>query len=96
MAKGYWLVRGNILNLEEYSKYIDLAGPIIKKYDGIFLARGGQQEEFEITGYERSVLIEFKSYDAALKCYKSEEYQTALQHVKNSSKRIVSIVEGII
>ena len=34
--KAYWVVRGNILNQEEYSKYIDLAGPIIHKHKGKF------------------------------------------------------------
>ena len=49
--KAYWVVRGHILDIEEYSKYIELAGPIIKKYQGIFLARGGRQVELEGSGY---------------------------------------------
>ena len=93
--KAYWVVRGNILNQEEYSKYIYLAGPIVHKYNGNFLARGGQQTEVEGEGFERTVLIEFNSFDEALSCYNSYEYQEALNYAKNSAKRLVTIVEGI-
>ena len=93
--KAYWVVRGNILNQEEYSKYIDLAGPIVHKYNGKFLVRGGQQIEVEGEGFDRTVLIEFNSFDEALSCYKSGEHQDALNYVKNSAKRLVTIVEGI-
>ena len=93
--KSYWVVRGNILNPDEYAKYIKLAGPIIKKYKGIFLARGGKQIELEGKGYERTVLIEFNSFEEALFCYNSDEYQEALEYVKNSSDRLVVIVEGL-
>ena len=93
--KAYWVVRGNILNQEEYSKYINLAGPIVHKHNGNFLVRGGQQVEVEGEGFDRTVLIEFNSFDEALSCYNSNEYQEALYYVKNSAKRLVTIVEGI-
>ena len=93
--KAYWVVRGNILNQDEYSKYIDLAGPIVSKHNGKFLVRGGQQIEVEGEGFDRTVLIEFNTFDEALFCYKSDEYQEALNYAKNSAKRLVTIVEGI-
>ena len=93
--KAYWVVRGDILNQEEYSKYIDLAGPIIDKHNGKFLVRGGEQIEVEGEGFDRTVLIEFNSFDEALFCYNSDEYQEALIFVKNSANRLVTIVEGI-
>jgi len=93
--KAYWVVRGNILDKEQYSKYIDLAGPIIDKHNGKFLIRGGQQIEVEGEGFDRTVLIEFNSFDEALFCYNSDEYQEALIYVKNSANRLVTIVEGV-
>jgi uncharacterized protein (DUF1330 family) len=57
--------------------------------------RGGQQVEVEGEGFDRTVLIEFNSFDEALSCYNSSEYQEALYYVKNSAKRLVTIVEGI-
>ena len=93
--KAYWVVRGNILNQDEYSKYIALAGPIVSKYNGKFLARGGKQIEVEGEGFNRTVLIEFNNFDEALFCYNSDEYQEALIHVKNSANRLVTIVEVV-
>ncbi|MDB4661814.1 DUF1330 domain-containing protein [Gammaproteobacteria bacterium] len=93
--KAYWVVRGNILNQDEYAKYVELAGPIVRKYNGKFLARGGQQIEVEGEGFERTVLIEFNSFDEAVFCYNSDEYQEALIHVRHSANRLVTIVEGV-
>jgi uncharacterized protein (DUF1330 family) len=92
--KAYWVVRGNILKPEEYAKYIELAGPIIKKFNGKFIVRGGKQIEVEGEGYQRTVVIEFNSFDEAQFCYNSDEYQGALIYVQSSAKRLVTIVEG--
>ena len=93
--KGYWVVRAKISNSKNYFKYIELATNIISKYNGIFLVRGGTQEEFEETGFERTVVVEFRSYKNAIECYNSKDYQSALEYVKDSATRYVSIVEGV-
>tara|TARA_B100000927_G_C16039117_1_gene298294 strand:- start:17 stop:307 length:291 start_codon:yes stop_codon:yes gene_type:complete len=95
MTKGYWVVRANIFDQEEYSEYVKLATNIIKKFDGKFIVRGGNQIEFEEMGFDRTVVVEFKSYQVALNCYNSEEYQSAMEFVRNSSKRLVVVVEGL-
>ena len=95
MSKGYWVVRANISDAEEYSKYVQVATDIIAKYNGHFLIRGGDQIEFEESGFERTVVVEFNSFEDALECYKSTDYQSALKFVNNSSKRYVSIVKGV-
>ena len=41
------------------------------------------------------MVVEFNSYDDAIECYKSNEYQSALKYVKNSALRLVSVAEGI-
>jgi len=92
--KAYWVVRGNILKPEEYAKYIELAGPIINKFKGKFIIRGDKQIEVEGEGYQRTVVIEFNSFEEAQLCYNSDEYQEALIFVKSSAKRLVTIVEG--
>ena len=75
MSKAYWVVRANVRNSEEYSKYDQIATDIIAKYNGNFLIRGGDQIEFEESGFERTVVVEFNSFEDALECYKSYEYQ---------------------
>ena len=44
---GYWVARCHVTNQEEYSKYAELAGPVIESHGGKFLARGGEQVEVE-------------------------------------------------
>jgi len=93
--KGYWVVRAKISNSHNYFKYIELATKIISKHNGTFLIRGGAQEEFEETGFERTVVVEFESHKDAIECYNSKDYQSALEYVKDSATRYVSIVEGV-
>ena len=95
MTKGYWVVRANVFNVEEYSEYVKLATNIIQQFNGKFLIRGGNQVEFEETGFDRTVVVEFKSYQDALNCYNSEKYQSAMKFVRKSSKRLVVVVEGL-
>ena len=95
MSKGYWVVRANIQNHDEYSKYIEKASKIVKKNCGTFLVRGGSQTEYETHGYKRTVIVEFNSYKIAMDCYNSAEYQSALKHVKGSANRLFTVVEGV-
>ena len=73
MNKGYWVVRANINNFDEYSKYIEIATEVIKKHSGHFIVRGRNQTEFELKGFDRTVVVEFNSYQAALDCYTSSD-----------------------
>ena len=93
--KAYWVVRASISDSEEYSIYRELAGPIVASFNGVFLSRGGSQEEVEGSGYQRTVIVEFNSFEEATSCYHSNDYQKALEHTKNSSERLFSIVEGV-
>jgi uncharacterized protein (DUF1330 family) len=93
--KGYWINRCHVTDAEGYGEYAKLAGPAIQKFGGRFLARGGNQQELEGGTFERTVLVEFDSMDDALKAYNSDEYAEALKHSKESSERMVVIVEGL-
>ena len=87
-------MRANINNQEEYLKYIKIATKVVESFNGKFLVRGGKQKEFENSGYERTVIVQFDSYNDALKSYNSSEYQDALKHVKQSANRLFAVVEG--
>ena len=61
-----------------------------------FLARGGRSEAME--GREtpqRSVVIEFESYEKAVACYHSAAYQEAKSYREEWAKAEIIIVEGI-
>lgn len=91
----YWVARCHVTNQEEYSKYAELAGPVIESYGGKFLARGGEQVEVEGGTYERTVLVEFESLEQAKNCYDSLEYKEAFKFQENAAERYVVIVEGV-
>ena len=65
------------------------------KNDGKFLVRGGQQTNKENAKLERTVLVEFPSFQIAEEVYAGDAYQAALKHIKNCSLRDFVITEGI-
>jgi len=79
MPKGYWIVRVDIADQEKYKAYIAAnAGPF-KKYGARFLVRAGRFENPEGASRARNAVIEFPTYEAALECWKSPEYQQVLK-----------------
>lgn len=78
MAKGYWIGHVDVEDMDEYKKYVAGNAKAFAKYGGKFLARGGQFENPEGTSRSRHVIIEFESYQQALDCYNSEEYQSVI------------------
>ncbi len=79
MPKGYWIGRAVVHDPEAYGKYIAANAEAFAKYGARFLVRGGKFETVEGTSRPRNVVIEFPSYEAALACYRSPEYQRALK-----------------
>ena len=57
--KGYWIVKVNVLDIEKQKEYASNAGKAVKKYEGKFLVRGGEQLIKEGKEYERNVIVEF-------------------------------------
>ena len=78
MAKGYWIGRVDVADLDAYMKYVEGNAEAINKYGGRFLVRGGQFENPEGSARSRNVVLEFDSYQQALDCYNSEEYQRVI------------------
>ncbi len=75
--KGYWIGHVDIADPEGYKAYQAKNGVAFSKYGARFLVRGGRQEITEGRQRSRSVVLEFPSYEAALACYRSPEYQAA-------------------
>ncbi len=57
--------------------------------------RGGACDTPEDPVRERHMVIEFPSYERALACYRSPEYQEAVKLPHNSAEAEIVIVEGI-
>jgi uncharacterized protein (DUF1330 family) len=77
MAKGYWVANVDVSNMDGYKKYIAENAVAFNKFGARFLTRGGKAEAVEGKLRSRVVVIEFPSFDAALACYQSPEYQKA-------------------
>ena len=94
MAKGYWIVRVDITDQERYKLYMAANAEPFKKYDARFLVRSGRFENPEGTSRTRNVVLEFPTYEAALECWKSPEYQAAIKLRQPVSTFDLVIIEG--
>jgi uncharacterized protein (DUF1330 family) len=92
--KGYWIGLVDVTDPENYPKYIAANKAAFDKYGGRFLVRGGRGEVFEGPAASRMVIVEFDSYQTALDCFHSPEYQAALKLRQAYSKAHFAIVEG--
>lgn len=74
----YWIARAKINDPVEYKKYTDQVPGILKTYGGRALSRGARFETLEgPKTFERYVIIEFDSMEAAKRCFESPEYVAA-------------------
>ena len=94
MAKGYWIARIDVNDPETYKSYVAAATPAYQKYGAKFIVRGGRAEAVEGPGRGRNVVIEFESYDIAMGCYRSPEYQAAAEFRRQASMGEILVVEG--
>lgn len=94
MKKGYWLAMVDVTDPDNYPQYMAANKAAFKKYGAKFLVRGGQGEIVEGPTANRLVIIEFDSYQTALDCFHSPEYQAALEIRRQYSTAHLAIVEG--
>ncbi len=95
MPKGYWIGRVDVHDLETYKTYVAANAAPFAKYGARFLTRGGAFEAVEGQARSRNVVIEFPSYQAALACYQSPDYQAAKALRDPVSEGELVIVEGV-
>ncbi|WP_298562856.1 DUF1330 domain-containing protein [uncultured Aliiroseovarius sp.] len=94
MAKGYWIGRVDVDDLERYQDYVKANAPAFEAYDARFVIRGGQFKTVEGQSRARNVVIEFPSYQAAVDCYNSDVYQAAKSFRDPVSVADLIIIEG--
>jgi uncharacterized protein (DUF1330 family) len=79
--------------LKEYGK---IAGAVIQASGGKALVRTSDAiEVFESGLKERTVVIEFESFEKAVATYRSEAYKEALKVLGSAAERDFRIVEGV-
>jgi uncharacterized protein (DUF1330 family) len=94
LVKGYWIARVDVADPEHYKAYIAANALPFKRFGARFLVRSGRFENPEGSSRPRNIVIEFPSYEAALDCYKSAEYQNALKLRQAVSTIDLVIIEG--
>lgn len=93
MPGALWIAHVKVTDPEAYGKYAVAAGPAIAAHGGVFLARATRYQQLEGNDRARNVVARFPSFEAAVACYNSPEYQAALAHAKGASERDLVIVE---
>jgi uncharacterized protein (DUF1330 family) len=94
MSKGYWIVRVDIADAERYKSYVAANAPPLARFGARFLVRAGRFENVEGASRARNAVIEFPSYQAALDCWHSPEYQEVLKLRLPVSTADLVIIEG--
>jgi uncharacterized protein (DUF1330 family) len=93
--KGYWIaLYKEINNTDNLKKYAAIVTPVIKSFGGKPLIRGGKYKLLEGDHFPRTVIWEFPSYEKALECHNSKEYQEGWALAKDTTIRNLQIVEG--
>lgn len=90
---GMWIAHIDVKDDEAYSEYVKGSSEVIPRYDGVFIARGGRYQQMEGRDRPRHVLITFPTYDRAIECYESDDYQAIVSKAKDAADRTLVIVE---
>ncbi len=96
MPKGYMIsAHRSTANPEKATAYRALAVPALEAAGGTFLAAGGRVVAKENGREERTILIEFDSFEAAVAAYESDAYQAALAALDGGADRDIRLFEGV-
>ena len=94
--KAYWIAHVDITDPTQYAEYTQRGPAAFARYGGKFLARGGRAEALEGRKTpQRTVIIEFESYEQAVACYRSAAYQEAKSYREEWARAEIIIVEGV-
>ena len=93
----YLVVDTKLTNPALYEEYKLRARPLVEKFGGEYIARGGNisLKESALWTPTRMVLVRFPSSADAEKFYQSAEYQEVVKISKQSAERTSFVLEGI-
>ena len=92
----YFIVRAEIFDNEAYQAYATRSPAVLAQFGGRHIARGGRTQTFEGPEEKRRVVIaEFPDYAAAERCYRSDAYQSIIQHRRDSARFEFILIDGV-
>ena len=93
---GYFIIQINVTNAENYKEYIEKVTPIVKKFGGEYIVRGGQSENVEGNWpFQRTVVLKFPTYDMVKEWRNSDEYKPIRKIREDNSECNAIIIEGL-
>ena len=91
----YLIANVDVKDVDAYAPYRDRARPIVEKYGGRYIVRGGEVDVLEgVPQINRLVILEFPDRTAANAFYNSQEYQEIVPIRIGSTDSRLFIVEG--
>ena len=91
----YLIADVEVLDQETYDEYKRRVAPVIAKFGGRFLVRGGSHVVLEGQWQpQRLVVVEFPTMSALTSWYESPEYAPLITLRKSASKGTLVAVEG--
>jgi len=92
---GYLVANIEVNDPETFAKYREQVAPLIAKFGGRYLIRGGELEQVEGSmPFKRVVVLEFPSVAEAKRFYHSAEYTPLLKLRTDSCNSDVALVDG--
>ena len=92
--KGYWIAQVDVTDADGYQPYTVANQTAFGKFCARYLVRAGRYEVMEGRARTRHVVMEFPSYDAALACCRSPEYQAAKALRLGKAEIDLLVIEG--
>ena len=93
---GYFIIQINVTNADNYKEYIEKVTPIVKKFGGEYIVRGGQSEKVEGNWpFQRTVVLKFPTYDMVKEWHNSDEYKPIRKIREDNSECNAIIIEGL-
>ncbi len=91
----YVVAQMNVTDPEGFERYRDAVAPMVARFGGKYLVRGGATECLEGTWpSSRMVIIAFESMESAKTFYNSEDYQKILPYRLNASEGVLILADG--
>ena len=91
----YFIANLGIRAPEKFETYRQQVAPLVERYGGRYLVRGGELHPMEgDLGVKRFVILEFPSMEAARRFYGSPEYAPLLRLRRECAASDIVLVEG--
>ncbi len=95
MPKGYIIGHITVNDPEAYKEYVEKDTPILLSHGAKPIVRGGKAEVLEGETFQRHVVFEFESYEAAMAAYNDPEYQQVAEIRRRTADSVILVVEGV-